>query len=135
MAITELQAESAPVTSDAPIIAALANYRAARATYDLLPVSEVDGEQETPAELSEWARMDAAEQEIMDRPASTPQGVEAKLWLWLLHNQSPIEDDIAATAGNLDHFLATAAERDWSERLIISAIASLRAMQATAGRA
>lgn len=135
MAITELQADSACVTPDAPIINALASYRAARATYDALPVSEVEGEQETTEELAEWARMDAAEWEIMECPATTPQGVEAKLWLWLLHNQSPKEDDVAALAGDLGHFMATAADRDWSERLIISAIASLRAMQVRAGRA
>lgn len=135
MAVIELQAESAPVTPDAPIINALATYRAARATYNALPVSTVDGEDYTPDELAQWARMDAAEGEIRRHLAKTPQGIEAKLWLALLASQSGSGDDRAAAAGDLDHFLAKGESLDWGIRMIVSAIASLRAMQTSAGRA
>lgn len=135
MATTGLQADSAPVTPDAQIISALANYRAARATYDALPVSTVDGEDYTPDELAQWALMDAAEGEIRSHLAATPQGIEAKLWLALLATQSGSGDDRAAAAGDLDHFLAKEESLDWGIRMIVSAIASLRAMETGAGRA
>lgn len=130
MAITGLQAESAPVTPDASIMDALSSYREARATYNALPHSNVEGQDYTPAELAEWARMDAAEAEIRHRIATTPKGVEAKLWLALMHTQALKDDDDAAAAGDLAYFQAKESDLEWNERLILSAIASLRAMQA-----
>ena len=128
MATVSLQNEPAPVTQDAPILTAFARYRSARATYDALPFSEVDGEAYTFDEMAALASMDAAEGDIIRIPATTPQGVEAKLWLALLHGQSSHADCRAAATGDLAHFQAKADALDWSVRLVVSAIASLRAM-------
>lgn len=130
MANTEIPANPTGVIPDAHIVAAMARYRAARATYNALPNSDDPDVSETPEERAQWEHMDAAESEIMERVATTPRGVEAKLWLALMHFESPYAREQAALAGDLDFFRAREESLDWGERLIVSAIASLRSMAA-----
>lgn len=130
MAKTEIPANPANVIPDAHIMAAMARYRAARATYNALPHSADPGISETPEERAQWEHMDAAEAEIMEGVATSPRGVEAKLWLALMHFEAPLENEQAAMAGDLDYFRAREESLDWGERMIVSAIASLRSMAA-----
>lgn len=114
---------------DAAIMTAWGRHMAARARYDALPFSDVPGLLAyTPEELLELDEMDAAEAIVHKAIASTPKGVEVKLWLALGHTLTSREDDKAARDGNLAYFDAQDDHFDWNARLILSAIRSLRAM-------
>lgn len=101
---------------------------AARAVYDALPHGDCPSGAYTPAEQAQWDEMDAAEAIVHKAIASTPKGVELKLWLALGHTLTSREDDKAARDGNLAYFDAQDDHFDWNARLILSAIRSLRAM-------
>jgi hypothetical protein len=119
---------ASPAKPDAAILDAWERHTVARATYEALRSSEKPGEEYTPAELAQWAIIDATEDAIRRDTASTTQGVEVQLWVALGHMLMKREECEAALRGDLAYLEQRDLELDWTERLILSAIRSLRAM-------
>lgn len=116
---------------DAAIIAAWERHKAAHAVYAALPFGDgLPLGSYTPEEQEQWDVIDAAEAVIKDNVATTPAGIEIQLWVSLAHNLSDQVDEQAAHDRDLDYFLADEGRFDWTDRLVIAAIRSLRAMQA-----
>ena len=63
--------------------------------------------------------------------ARTPRGVEIQLWTALSHMVDDPEQDWRTYSGDLEFFSGRANELDWPAKLVLAAIKSLRAMQAT----
>lgn len=114
---------------DAEILAAWEQHKAAHAVYAKLPWG--DGLPlgcYTPEEQAQWDAIDAAEAIIHRAVAQTPDGVEIQLWVSLSHSLTDRADEQAARARDLGYFLTEEERFDWTDRLVISAIRSLRAM-------
>ncbi len=119
----------APDAPDAAILAAWDRYQTARSIYDGLPFGEgLPLGSYTPEEQEQWDIIDAAEAVIKNNIATTPAGVEVQLWVSLEHSLSGRSDEQAARDRNIDYFLADEGRFDWTDRLVIAAIRSLRAM-------
>jgi hypothetical protein len=132
MTTTEISPNAGAVTPDQHIFAALDRYRASYDAYAEFAVFDIGGTAEdTPEEAAAIAAMDAAEEEVRGSLASTPKGVEAKLWLALRAKELAFADSAAAVAGDLAYFVAKESSFDWPIRMLISAIVSLRAMSET----
>jgi len=114
--------------NDAAILAAWARHNEARTEYDNQPPSTLPHQDYTPRERELIAIIDAAELEIHRAKASTARGVEIQLWLALGHLISGKEEFSAASREDFAWFDERDEEFDWIERLILSAIRSLRAM-------
>lgn len=114
---------------DAAIIAAWMRHKAAHAVYAALPFGEaLPLGSYTPEEQQQWDMIDAAEAVIKNNIATTPAGVEIQLWVSLAHSLTDRSDEQAARDRNLAYFLADEGRFDWTDRLVIAAIRSLRAM-------
>lgn len=114
---------------DAAILAAWERHKAAHSVYAALPFGDgLPLGSYTPAEQEQWDVIDAAEAVIKDTIATTPEGVEIQLWVSLAHSLTARPDEQAARDRNLDYFLADEGRFDWTDRLLIGAIRSLRAM-------
>lgn len=125
MTLTSLKAEGQQQHLDAGLIAAWDFYRAARGVLAALPDSGFPLRPQSPAEDMQYRRMDIAEDLIMHTEAETTAGVEVKLWLTLVHNIDGVEANDAALRCDLECLLEHP-EIDWAERMILSAISSLR---------
>lgn len=123
---------SAAANDDAAILAAWEQHKAARATYDALPHSELPMQEYTPEELEQWAIMDATEEVIRSTKATTLTGVEIQLWTALGHSLNDNDECVAALRGDLAWFDAREADFDWIDRLTLSAIRSLRTIASAA---
>lgn len=118
-----------PAKDDAAIIAAWERHKAAHGVYAKLPFGDgLPVGSYTPAEQEQWDVIDAAEATIKDTIATTHEGVEIQLWVSLAHSLTARPDEQAARDRNLDYFLADEGRFDWTDRLVIAAIRSLRAM-------
>lgn len=114
--------------ADTAIIAAWEAFRAAHIDLDQMD-DELLGA-ETEEENAIWKRVDAAEQIIFETPAITPQGIQCKLMVALYHKLSQRVDSQALLAGLFEALEAKERGMDWPDRLLFSAIQSLRAMEA-----
>ena len=108
---------------DATIVAAWHRMGDTRQTIDALPDGD-DRENEL------WEAFGRDEHAIQKVCASQPVGAEIQLWCNLLHNVGSNEDEMAALRRDLEWFLGREDRYDWTERLTLSAIRSLRSMQA-----
>jgi hypothetical protein len=131
----------AEISPDADILRAWERRKAAFKRYNSLPM-DVDTDPTfdrkdhmTDAERAEWAVIDAAEAEIVTATATTPSAIAAQLWTALSHTLSERRHDEAAQKGDLAAMLTFEGELEWTERLILSALRSLNAMEASHGRA
>lgn len=119
----------APDAPDAAILAAWERHKSAHAVYAALPFGEaLPLGSYTPEEQEQWDVIDAAEAVMKNTLATTPVGVECQLWVSLCHSLTDRKDEQAARDRNLDYFLADEGRFDWTDRLVIAAIRSLRAM-------
>lgn len=115
--------------SDVAIVAAWDSHKTAHSIYADLPFGEVlPLGSYTPEEQAQWDVIDAAELVIQTTTAQTPLGVEIQLWVCLCHSLTDREAEQAARRCDLAYFLADEEQLDWSDRLVLSAIRSLRAM-------
>lgn len=113
--------------SDADIIAAWDQHNVARQRFDNLPASDKPRVEYTPEESAMLKIMDDTEAVIQSTIATTPRGAEIKLWLALTHQLDSDEECEAAARCDLEWFNRNDKKLDWIDRLIVSAIRSLRA--------
>ncbi len=76
-----------------------------------------------------WAIIDKAEAEICNVVAATPRGAELQLWCAAVYLFDSAEDEPPCYRADLDYFTEQGARRDWKDRLLVSALRSLRAQQ------
>ena len=110
---------------DAAIIAAFERRAAAFQAACALPCDPATGG-ETEAQSVWWAVIDAAEEEIRATVATTPRGAEIQLWIAAAYVLNSADDEEACYRADLDYFEAQGKSRDWTDRLIIAALRSLR---------
>lgn len=115
-------------TRISPIMEAWQRRQAAYTLYNTLPYSENDSDY-TPEEKEQWAIIDATEKVIRETVARTPAEVSVQLWTSLQHTFTNREEDEAACFGDLAFFEARDEDLDWTVRLIIAALRSLKAME------
>ncbi len=113
---------------DADIIFAWEHRKAAYDAYNLLPHSEVAGENYTTEEREQLAIIDECEDVIKRTEARTPRGAELQLWASLSHLVHGAEMDAAANRADYDFVVSHEDLLDWELRLILSSIRALRAM-------
>jgi hypothetical protein len=133
--MTQLLTPAADASADGPdavILAAFARRRdALRAVAALTEQPEFG--KVTAEEHDLIAVADQAEQEILDTMALTPEGVAAKIWVAMHHEaEGSGPDTWAMVDSDLPGLEAVADELDWSAQLTLSALRSLRAMEASA---
>lgn len=123
--MTTLTTENlSPKGTDDAIVAAKGRYNEACAAFDATPLRK--GRAAQHQALME--QIDAAEQEIRSSLAGSPAGVEIKLWVAL--GQGFIDKDAIAAArkGDLGWFDAREEAFDPRDRMVLSAIRSLRSI-------
>ena len=80
----------------------------------------------TPAEDEAlWAVVDNAEEAIRASAAKSPRIAEMRLWIALQHMTTSYADSAACCSENLAALLANEVERDWEQRVAISALRAL----------
>lgn len=84
---------------------------------------------DTPEEKALWNKIDAAEEVIRSSVAKTPRGVSIQLWTALYHDIITREEEEAINAGNFEALEAQDSNLDWSARLVLAALRSLRQME------
>ena len=110
---------------DAAIVAAFERRAAAFHAARALPCDPATGG-ETEAQSVYWATIDAAEEEIRATVATTPRGAELQLWLSATYVFNAAEDEAPCYRTDLEYFEAQGDKRDWTDRLMIAALRSLR---------
>jgi hypothetical protein len=116
-----------PEENDAAIISAWERRLAAFDVLQELP-DNPQGEGETPERAAQWAIVDAAEAEIQSAVACTPRGAELQIWTSVTFLFDSAEDEAPCYRADFDYFAAKGDALDWTERLLLAAIRSLRAM-------
>jgi hypothetical protein len=114
--------------ADAHILAAWGRRSVASAIYSSLPFSDAPCVQYTPEEQVQVDIMDGAEETIHAATATSPQGAAIQLWTALVHIEQDRDTEAAINIMDLDWFLMDEERFDWSTRLILAALKSLRAM-------
>ncbi len=123
-AVREMTAKSEE--NDAAIISAWDRRAAAFLTVRELPDEPAIGGGETPEQKAQWDIIDAAEAEIRNAVASTPRGAEIQLWTAATYIFDSADDEPPCYRGDLEYFEAQGDQRDWTDRLLIAALRSLR---------
>jgi len=123
---------TAAPAKDSAISAAWERITAAHAAIVECPAPS-DGGLYSPEEQAQWRINDAAEAEILKAPGNSPADVETKLWVALIHLVEDGDAECAILRRDLGWFGDRDADMNWSERFILSAIRSLRAMSAKEG--
>lgn len=126
--MTPTNSTIASAKDDAAIFAAWDRRAAAFAALQELP-DNPRGDGETPERHAQWDIVDVAENEICTSVAATPRGAELQLWCAAVYQFDTAEDEGPCYSGDLDHFTAQGDRRDWKDRLLASALRSLRAQQ------
>ncbi len=127
MSCTSLMAQSQQ-EPDAAILAAWDKRGAAYATYETLAEHTGDGPY-SPEEQAQWDIIDMAELLIRNVPAKTVRGAEIQLWCAFYHIVGAQAGETnAALRADLEWFEGRDDDLDWSEKLVVSAIRSLRAI-------
>jgi hypothetical protein len=124
----EIDTSTTAPAPDAAILAAWGHRSVASAIYSGLPFSDCPNAAYTPEEKEQVDIMDAAEEVIRAAVATTPQGVAVQLWTALAHIEQDRDPETAINIMDLDWFLLDEGRFDWSTRLILAALKSLRAM-------
>lgn len=117
-----------PAKDDAAILAAWDRRAAAFLAVRALPDDDTAGG-ETDEQAAQWAIIDAAEAEIVASVATTARGAEIQLWCAAVYQFDSAEDEAPCYRADLDYFTAQGDRRDWKDRLVLSALRSLRAQQ------
>ena len=124
----------AAINPDAAILAAWDRRQKAYTTYKTLPDDNqplIDGY--GPGERELWAVIDVAEEEIRAATASTTRGAMIQLQCAVFHSVTLRKDVEAFERGDIAAVEASdQGPPDWSGRLVIAALRSLMAMEATA---
>lgn len=110
---------------DAEIIAAWERFAANRKAVGELREEDPAYEAE---ETRLWDAVGEDEVFIATTAASTPLGIEIPLWCILSHDVPQWEDELAVFRRDLDHLDRIDSQLDWTTRLALQAIRSLRAM-------
>lgn len=110
---------------DAAILAAWDRRATAFLAARALPDDSTTGG-ETDGQSAQWAIVDAAEAEIRAAIASTPRGAEIQLWTAATYIFDSADDEPPCYRGDLEYFEAQGDQRDWTDRLLIAALRSLR---------
>lgn len=113
-------------TADAAIIEAWERRTAARAELARLANDDSAEGNYSPAEHAQWAIIDGAELVIQSATATTPRGAEIQLWTALAHSLVSDVESEAVEASDLDWLHANHERFDWSDKLFIAALRSLR---------
>lgn len=114
-----------PHSADRTIKDALARWQAAHRERSALPDGKDIDEREQPF----WDIIDGAEEVIRSTKATSPGGIAAKLWVALEHDMALAMDSRIAREADISAF-ADDSGQDWTIRLILSALRSLKAMEA-----
>lgn len=113
--------------NDDPVVLAWGRRAAAFAKLpELRP--EDDNDDYTPAEQEQWDIIDAAEKVMQSSVATSSQGAEVQLWVNLYYLFLDNEQVEATHRRDIDWFTARDEQFDWSERMVLASIRSLRAM-------
>lgn len=110
----------ASAKDDAEILAAWQRMNELRQAIDAIDDSDKDGDL--------WEAFHRDEHVIQGCTAATIAGAEIQLWCHLLHTVPSADEERAVLRGDLARFIDREGEYDWTERLVFSAIRSLRAM-------
>jgi len=123
-------ARATPFTTkpDGNILAAWERITAAHAAIAECTAAPTDGSLYSPEEQAQWRVNDAAEVEILKTIGESPVGAEIQLWVALIHLVEGGDAECAILRRDLGWFAERDADMNWSERLILSAIRSLRAI-------
>lgn len=124
MDMTAIPTPAADAMPDAAILAAWGRRKAASRALENTPYDSADRK-------AFVAEVDAAEALMRASAPTTPAGVEAQLWVGLQRtlNFTEADQDRAVVFGDLD-FLEGDDRLDWSEKLIVVALRSLRNLSA-----
>jgi hypothetical protein len=112
---------------DAAILAAWDRRAAAFEALRRLPIDAATGGS-TPEQDEHWAIADAAEAEICAAVATTPRGAELQLWVAATYVFDTAEDEAPCYRADLDWLNTKFAGLDWTHKLMVATIRSLRAM-------
>lgn len=105
---------------DAAILAAWQRMNELRKEIDAIDDTDKDGHL--------WEAFHCDEHVIQGCTAATIAGAEIQLWCHLLHSVPSAHDERAVLGRDLARFLGREDQYDWTERLVFSAIRSLRAI-------
>jgi hypothetical protein len=122
-----------PASADAQIRSALERWKALHAERRALPdTGDFDAADKlfTVEERAFWDQIDHIETQVHDLPATTPAGVACKLWIAIPHNTTDAEPEAAAFRTDLEWFETQGEHLDWNLRCIVSALVSLKSMEA-----
>jgi hypothetical protein len=100
-----------------------------RAGYRALEAADIDDD---AAVAPIWHRIDRAETALRSQVASTPHGAELQLWVALHHAVTTGTHDAIIQSHNLAAVEKIDGELDWTARMIVAAIRSLRSQGAQA---
>lgn len=107
-------------SNDAEIIAAWQRMNETRQAIDALDDTDQDSDL--------WEAFGRDEHVIQGNTAATIAGAEIQIWCHLLHTVPSADDERAVLCRDVAYFVDREGEYDWTERLVISAIRSLRAI-------
>jgi len=110
----------APAKDDAEIIAAWQRMNDTRQAIDALDDTDQDSDL--------WEAFGRDEHVIQGNTAATIVGAEIQIWCHLLHTVPSADDERAVLGRDVAYFVDREGEYDWTERLVISALRSLRAI-------
>lgn len=110
----------APAKDDAAIITAWQRMNDTRQAIDALDDTDQDSDL--------WEAFGRDEHVIQGNTAATIVGAEIQIWCHLLHTVPSADDERAVLRRDVAYFVDREGEYDWTERLVISAIRSLRAI-------
>ena len=110
----------APAKDDADIITAWQRMNDVRQAIDALDDTDQDSEL--------WEAFGRDEHVIQGNTAATIVGAEIQIWCHLLHTVPSADDERAVLRRDVAYFVDREGEYDWTERLVISALRSLRAI-------
>lgn len=89
---------------------------------------EIEAIDDTDQDDHLWEAFGRDEHVIQGSVAATIVGAEIQLWCHLLHTMPSADDERAVLARDIARFFDREGEYDWTERLVFSAIRSLRAI-------
>lgn len=115
---------------DAIILAAWERRNSALARNADLPIDVEKSEEGRTQTSAIWSEIDAAEEVIRASTARTAEGVAVQLWVAMAHSVIDRESDVAMARRDLEYMVRHEGDMEWHERLVLSALRSLEAMEA-----
>lgn len=121
---------------DTSILAAFKRFQDAHAALQLVADDKPEPPQTmTPKQERLWNEIDWAGDEVGRTPASTPEGIVAKLWLASFHSTTIPNVWDAAARADFKWFDEQGDNIEWQTRLIVEAIRSLIVLADVGGEA